>query len=369
MCALALAVQDNDPRCQDVLCRQAQSDFDFGRHVFVDLVEIADIIDLIHRTAVPQGPVIARCCCHGSWCELQHCDLDVTGTPCQDFAPNGNRQGRHGPQWRVFMAWVTMILGMALPIVLHENVPQFPPALLHEFLGHIYIIYTMVVDCEHIGFRVISRKRRYSILYHRHKVTVTANPVDVYWHLARTLRPAIETTAFAIPDCFLADSMEIESEIRDLCAARRVVLAAAMQNMALLLTGPELLRLAEYLKLWEARFNIPASLCRDAVFNLGDNPTAGYVTWSASSGRLPGLRTHGAKYWVPYLERWLTTKELLACMGLPVYPQLAAAAGVPLVTVIPGPAARHMLGNMMHVASVGSVIAVALASCRLSRPR
>ena len=79
------------------------------------------------------------------------------------------------------------------------------------------------------------------------------------------------------------------------------------------------------------------------------------------SGRIPGLRTHNAKYWVPFLGRWLTNKELLASMGVPVYPSLAQAAGVALIAVRPGPAARHMLGNMMHVAFVGSVIACALA--------
>ena len=54
-------------------------------------------------------------------------------------------------------------------------------------------------------------------------------------------------------------------------------------------------------------------------------------------------------------------------MGVPVYKALAMKAGQPLMDVAPGAQARHMLGNMMHIASVGSVMGVALASVRLLR--
>jgi hypothetical protein len=75
------------------------------------------------------------------------------------------------------------------------------------------------------------------------------------------------------------------------------------------------------------------------------------------------------KLWSPYLHRWLTNKELLAAMGVPVYEHLARSAGVALVEVAPGPDAWHMLGNMMHIASVGSAMLVALAAaCPASCP-
>jgi hypothetical protein len=57
--------------------------------------------------------------------------------------------------------------------------------------------------------------------------------------------------------------------------------------------------------------------------------------------------------------------ELLAAVGVPVYPQLAQAAWVPLVSVSPGPEARQMLGDMIHVASVGMVMLAAQSSCQL----
>jgi hypothetical protein len=158
---------------------------------------------------------------------------------------------------------------------------------------------------------------------------------------------------------------EIGQEIEDLCQLRGISVQQAIQNMSMLLSPGEAQRLEAYEALWLQRFGILASWSDWAIFNLADNPDGGFTTWSAASGRIPGLRTHNAKYWVPFLGRWLTNKELLASMGVPVYPSLAQAAGVPLVAVRPGPAARHMLGNMMHVASVGSVIACALACGRL----
>lgn len=356
-----LCVQDRDARCQAALIQHARAAGMATSHIFMDLLELASAVNLAGG-----GLVLGRCCLHGQWCEVQPCHMDVTGTPCQDFAPTGKRLGVHGPQWPVFLAWVAVILSQCPSIVVHENVPQFPAGLLQHFLGHAYLVYTLLVDCEAVGFRLISRKRRYTILYHRLKVAVMFDPAAVYSQMIKQLSPILHATAWHISDCFLANTAELVTEISDLCAARNVAPCSALNDMTLLLTAGEKQRLVHYLRLWAQRFGLPAHCFSWAVFNLGDNPDAGYVTWSGSSGRLPSLRTHGTKYWCPFLGRWLTTRELLACMGLPVYPALAASAGVAMVHIPTTAAARHMLGNMMHLASAGSVMAVALSCCRLA---
>jgi len=167
-----------------------------------------------------------------------------------------------------------------------------------------------------------------------------------------------------LSDCWLADIDEILSEATPLCQLRGVPMLLALQDMTTLLTDHEHQRLAAYMAMWQDRFGHSADMDPAAVFNLADNPNNGFVTWSASSGRIPGLRTNGGKLWVPFLRRWLTTKEQLAAMGVPVYPILAAAARVPLVHVSPGPEAKLMLGNMMHIASVGIALLVAMACGR-----
>ena len=57
----------------------------------------------------------------------------------------------------------------------------------------------------------------------------------------------------------------------------------------------------------------------------------------------------------------MTRRERAACMGYPVYPDLAAAAQIP-VDISTDAAPRSSLGNAMHVACVGVVLAAAFAS-------
>lgn len=336
-------------------------------HVFMDLFDMISsgpaggVYGSVYSTSMT---AMARCRMHNIWCRPPPCDLDVTGTPCQDFAPNGNRLGTNGPQWPVFLAWVSVILAQQVRVVVHENVPQFLVEALQALVEHQYWVFTLLVDCESLGFRLISRKRRFTVLYHRTRTCVLRSPAWLYEHVVQVLALALSHTAWQISDCFLASAEEVVLEIAKPCFQKSVAVAAAMRDMTLLLSVHEEQRLAVYLQHWAAKFGTPACCCTWAVFNLGDNPGAGFFTWSATSGRIPGLRTQNAKYWVPFLARWLTNKELLACMGLPVYESLALAAGVPQVFVSPGPEARHMLGNMMHVASVGTVMAVALACCK-----
>jgi hypothetical protein len=257
------------------------------------------------------------------------------------------------------------MLSEDVPVIVHENVPQFEVEALTMLMQHKYLIFTLIVDCAALGFRLISRKRRFTIMYHRTKTRLACSPVWLHTQLVQAMAWDIGRTACRICDCFLADVPEIAHEIAEACLAKGIALDQAMKDMTLLLTPGESERLHLYLEAWVARVGVPADLCWWAVFNLADNPGAGYTTWSAASGRIPGLRTHNAKLWVPYLGRWLTNRELLACMGVPVYRHLAEAAQVSQVHVRPGSDSRHMLGNMMHVAAVGSVMAAAMASCVL----
>ena len=305
----------------------------------------------------------AVCCGHGLMCQVPGSDFDVTGTPCQDFSLAGQHRGPSGPQMVIFLAWVQIVLAMAIPVVLHENVPQFWVSLLEHFWGHAYIMFSIVMDCGDVGFPLISRRRRYTIMYHRSRAQVTHDPSTVYASLCSAMAMSM-CSAWSLSDCWLADDNEVMLEIEGLCQTRNMPPGFAMHNMAMLLSPGEQRRLIVYMAMWAARFGQSSSTDTRAVFNLADNPEAGYVTWSAASGRIPGLRTNGGKLWVPYLSRWLTTKEQLAAMGVPVYTSLAIAAGVPVVPVTPGPEAKLMLGNMMHIASVGVAMLVALSCVR-----
>ena len=304
----------------------------------------------------------AFCLGHGVHCQIPAADMDVTGTPCQDFSGCGNGQADQGPQMAIFLLWCHIILSRQTAILVHENVPEFWEALLHQHLGQCYWIYSCVMDCGEVGFRLMSRKRRYTIMYYKTKCRPLCHPVDLYMHLADRMQASLGHWQSQIWHCFLADCAEVAVEIGPLALKAGLSVAYAMEDMSRLLSVGELARLHAYVVAWIARFQQNPCFCPWAIFNLRDNPQAGWCTWSAVGGRIPCLRTGSQKLWSPYLNRWLTNKELLAAMGVPVYAQLANAAGVPLVEVSPGPDAWHMLGNMMHIASVGTAMFVALAA-------
>ena len=128
------------------------------------------------------------CVGHGRHCWVPPVDVDMTGTPCQEFSQQGLREGPQGKQMWVFLAWVAAVLASDAAVVIHENVPQFWVELLVQHLGVKYHIYSMLVDCNDFGFGLISRQRRYSILYHKLKTNVRHSPVAVYGMLRQKCR-------------------------------------------------------------------------------------------------------------------------------------------------------------------------------------
>merc|ERR1712026_389861 len=73
------------------------------------------------------------------------------------------------------------------------------------------------------------------------------------------------------------------------------------------------------------------------------------------------------RLWSPHRRRWLTHPERAAAMGFPVYQDLAEAARVPLDhAALQAPASS--LGNAMHMANVGVVVAVAACVCYSAGP-
>ncbi len=89
-----------------------------------------------------------------------------------------------------------------------------------------------------------------------------------------------------------------------------------------------------------------------------------------ANGRLPGFRTNAGKLWMPVLRRWLTLRECFASMGLPTYPALATASGTRLYIPQGTPSTmKRQLGNVMHVHTVGLIMAATLASAAPVDPR
>jgi site-specific DNA-cytosine methylase len=287
--------------------------------------------------------------------------LSIQGTPCQDYSRAGSRNGLFsGTRFSIIWSWIQIMLLVQPALIIHENVIGFPTSILQLLFHDCYWVYILRVDAEDSGFNLVSRPRIYVIMYHKLKTRVICSPQHTYG----IMKGAIEWSNIAVSDisaCFLATQEELLEEISELALQLRVPLSIAIANPSLLLSAGEQQRLEAYINLHIQMFGFHPVLDRSCIFNLADNPLM-RCSWSAHSKRLPCYRTNGGKQWSCYLNRWLTSRELLATMGVPVYPALAEKAGVPLIYVQAGAQAMKMLGNMFHVATAGSVLLSALVS-------
>jgi len=132
-----------------------------------------------------------------------------------------------------------------------------------------------------------------------------------------------------------------------------------------LLAPGELLHLKLYLEAWRLRTGRSAEDDPNAFFNLGDNPENRY-SWSMpargeTTGRMPGFRKSAGRYWHAQSRRWVTDNERLACLGLPVYASMAAAAQCPLLQI---EGSKQMAGNAWQECNAALVAMVAWACVR-----
>ena len=363
------------PECVEALC-QSRSE----KHVFVDIFHRLACFQAIPKPfnvlrsmgnsaaalLISNGVLASSqfCAKHNQFCQVPSYSLEFTGTPCQDYSRIGARDGLFtGQRFPVFWCWAYTMLSTQPAVVIHENVVGFPENVLRTLFSNYYSIHSLSVDCSHQGFDFVSRPRLYIVMFHRVKTVLLRCPVKTYSFICSAVRHA-NIACSSISACFLADVQELAEEIAELAHERRVPLEAALTNFYLLLSTGEKERLSGYIDQYLMEFRSHPSFDSDCIFNLSDNPHA-RRSWSAASRRLPCFRTNGGKLWSCFFGRWLTNRELLASMGVPVYEHLARQAGVPAVAVRPGAQAAKMIGNLFHVASAGSVLLAALSSASL----
>ena len=109
---MACLPEDADLRCQRALKNLLNKDGMQPAHVFCNMW------NMLAGVNVPPGAtalghvgcaighlplaISAFCVGHGIYCQIPAADMDVTGTPCQDFSGCGNGQADQGPQMAIF---------------------------------------------------------------------------------------------------------------------------------------------------------------------------------------------------------------------------------------------------------------------------
>ena len=102
----------------------------------------------------------------------------------------------------------------------------------------------------------------------------------------------------------------------------------------------------------------------DLVIYLGDS--AERRSWSAASGRIPTLRMSGGLMWGVQLSRFLTGREKLASLGIPVTSKIARKMRVKELPLTDIKRCSKIAGNCMHWSSIGVIQLIALVSFRFS---
>lgn len=138
---------------------------------------------------------------------------------------------------------------------------------------------------------------------------------------------------------------------------------SAKRNFKWLMTKREQEAVKSAGRIYKRRFCAAPTSDQNLIVHIGDNPKK-YLCWSGVSKRIPTLRLASGKYWHYASRRWLTTREKLASLGLPVSPGCALSMSVPILPVKDWRRALTLAGNSMHLGNILMVSMIALACCR-----
>ena len=367
-------VCEKDGDCQSLLLKQPV------QHVFSDicgavplLVDMDEGATFEHKlNAIMASPICTTVWCLrcSQYCFMGPSQVDTSGSPCQDFSRAGLQLGRNGGRIHLVLIWIRWHMVWETPVIIHENVPQFDLDIIMSMMSNTYHVFAVECSPEDVGFSICRRTRMYVAMLHRNKLRVLFNPEIMF----RRLCAVLWVCSTSLDQALLADLDEIRNEEVALATERGIgvrprhaviwettvhseagdiekgfvaraavpnvvgsgsvarvagtgsearvagygsmVGIAGLSSLVYLLTEGEQQRLAAYEERWRKTFGTDPSMHAGLVFNLGDNPEAGWLSWSAPSQSrsvfcLPTLRRRWTVQWWPAQKRWITIGERL----------------------------------------------------------
>lgn len=295
----------------------------------------------------------AECVQHGTSCRIPRATMDVSGSPCRPWSRSNRALGKHGkdhPDYDRFRAWAALIRKDLPAIVLHENVEGFPQQVLTEEFGHLYDMHRLHVTPADAGFSFIGRPRVYDVLALSGVVRVVTLQATYDYLSSRLSKDTSSWPQWV----WQASEEEWEAEIGARGAAsggatpvERPRGGSGVDH----LTDTQRGYLEIYTKMWVEKFGSNPEESANCVFDLGDSPSYKGLRIRPT---LPTLRRRNSILWSPSRGRWMLPREKAACMGFPVYSDLARVAMVDFDQATVD--CLGALGNAMHVANVGTVV-------------
>ena len=161
-----------------------------------------------------------------------------------------------------------------------------------------------------------------------------------------------------IPHLFIASDSELLNEENKVRQKRKLpTLTSRTYDWRYLLHDSQKTRCLEYLALWSKQKGTPPEKDPACIFNLRQDPKC-RPNWTCRDGALPTITRGGGILWSPMRKRWLLVAEVACAMGFPCQSEMASAALLPADCT---DYSISQIGNSMHIACVGSVIAATLS--------
>lgn len=92
--------------------------------------------------------------------------------PAPRSAGGGRHTGQEDLRFQCFLTWCRVAVVQQTPVLIHENVPGFPPELVQRQLGKHYTCTRLHCSPSSVGFTTCSRPRVFDVLVHRERVEV-----------------------------------------------------------------------------------------------------------------------------------------------------------------------------------------------------
>ena len=262
-------------------------------------------LDALHQVIMSPkaSKATAYCLIHGRACEHPRACVHFAGTPCVNFSSMGDGSKCDGRTSQHFAAWASLRLRLREPIIIHENVPEFPLAVLTKFFGHLYNIQSVELHPDDYGW-ASRRPRAWRVL--TLKQCSIQRPVSVIENAFR--RPC----AMTYLDYLVEDDEHLQQE-RQWAASRPSNANKHLTSESSFydtLTDVERDYLSVYREHW------PGAVCM-----LGQNPRR--VPIVSSRTTLNTVIKHAGLMWTDRAPqpRWLSPRELLLSQGFPFEPR------------------------------------------------
>jgi hypothetical protein len=80
--------------------------------------------------------------------------------------------GQEDLRFHCFLTWCRVAVVQQTPVLIHENVPGFPPQLIERQLGRHYVCTRLQCSPSSVGYTTCSRTRVFDVLVHKERAEV-----------------------------------------------------------------------------------------------------------------------------------------------------------------------------------------------------